>query len=388
MKLYVYFIVLTGLILLTVTGCCNIPYNIHPASTKNQSRCEAIMSNLAKNDPNSKLTWFDAKVIGVEGKGWTDTEGYYERVPAKAKGILTNAALNYGKHSSGLYVRFVTDSNTISARWKLRNKELSMFHMTAVGVSGLDLYVHDNNTWRLVGIGRPLQFPVNECVLAGDIIPGTYEYILYLPLYNTVEQLEIGVDPGSMFAKASKQTVKPIVFYGSSIVQGACASRPGMSHVAILGRRMNRPTINFALAGNALMEPEVADLLCELDPAVYVLDAVPNCHVGCLNANFEKFVVKIRSAHPDTPLIFFEEICYPNEFHTLQKPTQNDNITFLKLFKQLQDKGVKNIYYITSKDFIGTDGEAFVDLIHPTDLGFMRMADALEPVLKRAIKKE
>ena len=119
-------------------------------------------------------------------------------------------------------------------------------------------------------------------MLVKGLKPGRREYVLYLPLYNGVQEVKIGVPEGATLEVAGPRPVgtKPIVFYGTSILQGGCASRPGMAYPAILGRRLDWPTINLGFSGNALSEPEVAQLLAELDPAVYVLDPLPNMTRG------------------------------------------------------------------------------------------------------------
>src|SRR5437762_1772200 len=147
-----------------------------------------------------------------------------------------------------------------------------MPHMAATGVSGLDLYVRDGARWQWLGVGRPTT-QANSVTLASGLAPGKHEFLLYFPLYNGVSSVEVGLPRSAKLWRADERPVqrrKPVVFYGTSITQGGCASRPGMAHTAILGRRLERPVINLGLSGNGKMEAEVATLLTELDPAVYV----------------------------------------------------------------------------------------------------------------------
>src|ERR1017187_7975974 len=139
------------------------------------------------------------------------------------------------------------------------------------------------------------------------------EYLLYLPLYNGVEEVKIGVPPEAKFESALPRPagLKPIVFYGTSIVQGGCASRPGMAYPAILGRRLDRPQINLGFSGNAWSEPEVAQLLAELDPAAYVLDPLPNMKEEWVVPRLARFVEILRGAHPKTPIVLVENVPYP-----------------------------------------------------------------------------
>src|SRR5690606_23832370 len=173
-------------------------------------------------------------------------------------------------------VRFATDSPDISTRWTLTSDRMALTHMPATGVSGLDLYVRLDGGWRWLAVGQPRRGKTNTVALVSGLPPAKREYLLYLPLYNGVSSVELGIPEGKTISKAPPRTVKPVVFYGTSITQGGCASRTGMVHTAILGRWLDCGVINLGFSGNGKMEPEMADLLAELDPSVYVLDCLPN----------------------------------------------------------------------------------------------------------------
>src|SRR5262249_29415705 len=152
------------------------------------------------------------------------------------------------------------------------------------------------------------------------------EYLLYLPLYNGVKSVEVGVPKGAALTKASPRPAdhaKPLVFYGTSITQGGCASRPGMVHTAILGRRLERPVINLGFSGNGRMEREMAELLAELAPAVYVLDCLPNMDAALVAQRVEPFVRTLRKARPDTPILLVEDRSYTTAF-LLDGPKQRN----------------------------------------------------------------
>ena len=146
--------------------------------------------------------------------------------------------------------------------------------MTAIGASGIDLYARDPaGKWRWAAVTRPAGKVVRQFII-NDLTPGVREYAAYLPLYNGVDELSIGVPPGAQFERLAPRTEKPIVFYGTSITHGASASRPGMVHTAILGRRFDRPVVNLGFSGNGRMDAAVGELLVKIDAAVYVID----CH--------------------------------------------------------------------------------------------------------------
>ncbi len=340
------------------------------------------------NEPAS-WQWRDARELLVEGKGWTDTKSYYDRLPARAENRASASVWNLSQDSAGMVVRFETDAPTIAARWVLRRSTLAMPHMPATGVSGLDLYVKEQGSWHWLANGRP-EKTVTEQVLVRGLKPGRREYLVYLPLYNGVEELSLGVPKGVELSIAPSRSPgkKSIVFYGTSIVQGGCAARPGMAYPAILGRRLDRSTINLGFSGSALCEPELAEFFAELDPAAYVLDPLPNMTAELVAERLERFVLILRAAHPNTPIVLVEHLIYPDGIfvEARHKRYVEDNARLREVYDRFVKAGQKRLFLVPAARLIGTDGEATVDGTHPTDLGFVRMADAIEPVLRWALK--
>jgi hypothetical protein len=204
---------------------------------------QAVDPKAAKVDPETDVHWYDVRPLGVEGQGWVETKAPFDRLPAKAESTARPPVWNLSRHSAGLCDRFVTDATTIHARWTVTGQNLAMPHMHATGVSGLDLYVRgEAGTWRWVGNGRPTG-ETTTAQLASGLPAGEKEYLLYLPLYNGVSAAEVGLPKGAVLTRADPRPAgrrAPIVFYGTSITQGGCASRPGMAHTAILGRAFDR----------------------------------------------------------------------------------------------------------------------------------------------------
>lgn len=345
---------------------------------------EAIDSAQARVD--GKTAFYDIRLLGVEGQGWSETASPFDRFPAKAEKTVRGAVWGLSRHSAGLCVRFMTDAREIHAKWELTSARLEMNHMPATGVSGLDLYVKTKDgQWRWLAVGRP-GAQTNQARLVGNIPVGTREYMLYLPLYNGVTEVEIGVPESARLMKAAPREsgLKPIVFYGTSITQGGCASRPGMVHTAILGRWLDAPVINLGFSGNGRMEPEVAELIAELDSSVIVLDCLPNISAGDVTARTARCVEIIRQRHPKTPILFVEDRSYTDSFLIESKRVRNETSrAALKAeFEKLKAAGDTNLYYLEGEHLLGDDGEGTVDSSHPTDLGFIRQSEAFAKVLK------
>ena len=219
---------------------------------------------------------------GVEGRAWSDMprQRWFDRFPAAAERTVTPAVWELSRDSTGMMARFKTDATTIWVHYLLRSASLALPHMPATGVSGVDLYAHNGQgKWRWVNVTRPGQKEVREAIASG-LAPGMREYAAYLPLYNGVESFEIGVPPGAIFAGLAPRPDKPLVFYGTSITQGACASRPGMVYTAILGRHFDRPVVNIGFSGNGRMDAAVGAVLAKIDAAAYVIDCSANTPVA------------------------------------------------------------------------------------------------------------
>ena len=228
--------------------------------------------------------WFDAAELGIEGRGWpvSRLESPYDRLPASARGVVRPDVWGLSHCSTGMRVRFVSDAQEIHARWSLRDEALSLGRMPATSKSGLDLYAKFDGRWLFAGSLAATSYPVSEGIVAKGLIAGPREFMLYLPLFNGVDSLHIGVPEGASVSPAPALSAdeKPIVVYGSSIVQGGCASRSGMGYVELISRSLNVPTVNLGFSGNGMMEIEVARLLAELDPALFVIDSLPNLQPG------------------------------------------------------------------------------------------------------------
>jgi lysophospholipase L1-like esterase len=347
----------------------------------------------ATRPPADDTLWYDLREVEIEGKGWNDTENFYDRLPLRAKGVVRDPVWTIGQRSAGLCARFMTDATAIQVRWTLRMERLGMENMSASGVSGLDLYIrNDRGGWGWVGQASPTQMRTNTRDLVAGLAPGWHEFLLYLPLYNGVESVEIGISSAAALSKAPprpEERRKPIVVYGTSITEGGDASRPGMAYTAILGRRLDRPVINLGFSGNGPMELELARLLRELDPAVFVLDCLPNMDAAQVKERAVPFVKILREARPQTPIVLVENITYQGSPYVAERRERaaSKNAALEAAYRDLSASGVDKLFYIPGASLLGDDNDATVDGTHPNDLGFERMADAMEPVLRRALKQ-
>ena len=373
--------------------------------------CVILSCSLINGQKISDFKWFNPESSNenlFEGKAWPkEVENYYDRLPLKAKKKVNSNVWELGSQSSGLMIRFRSNSDEIKVRYQTKNKSYSLNHMPATGASGIDLYAIDANgkkLWVSSTFGRSfkdtIQYHYSRLKPNDDYNKFGREYRLYLPLYNEVEWLEIGVKNNSNFNPLLPRKEKPIVVYGTSIAQGACASRPGMAWASILSRRMDRPLINLGLDGNGKMHPEVIDLISEINSKIFIIDCIPNLiknDYGWEGIDNEKqfqnriinSIKKIRSRNPKTPILLAEHASYNDQF--IKTSDYKDeyiipNLLQKKVFELLKKDGDNNLFYLSEKE-IGFSIEETVDGLHPSDLGMKIYADAYEKKLRSILEE-
>lgn len=334
------------------------------------------------------MNWFDVLDWGIEGKGWRDTEAPFDRLPAKAKGVVPEAVWNLSHSATGMYASFRTNATQIHARWQLGAERLGEANFPVAAFSGLDLYADDNGAWRWAAATQNLTSQTPEvCVIEG--MAGVMrDFRLYLPLRNPVRKLEIGVPDDAKFTPVAPSSAKPLVFYGTSIVHGAYASHAGMVHPSILGRRLGCPVINLGFSGVGKMEIALADLLAELDARVYILDTLPNMGLDLVLERVEAFVRRLRALRPGVPIVLVEDRPLGNYWikPAVKQGHEKKWQAFRAIYETLVRDGMDKLHYVPGRDLFGTDSEGSLDSSHPSDLGYMRMADCLDPVLRPLAK--
>ena len=336
----------------------------------------------------------DATTLPVFGKVCPDTYEPFSRLPGKLETVSREAVWKLGRDSAGEYLRFTSDAGAFQFRWTSTFNKLYN-NMSLCVVRGLALYVNDGGEWVYVETARPNRKGIDsEYKIACSKLAGQmHEYLLYLSLYDGVKQLEIGVPEGCRIEAPkldSPRSAKAVVMYGTSILQGASASHPGMSGTNQLTRMLDRQIINLGFSGNALLDMEIAELMAAYpDPGVFVLDNMPN---GGPELTLEKeaaFFRILRKAHPEVPVVFVEHPNYPGmRFDDArEKNVLSRNEALHKVFEQLIAEGEKNIYLVGAMEMLGEDNVGTIEGTHFTDIGFTSYANTLAPVLKVLLER-
>lgn len=335
---------------------------------------------------HSQTVYYDASEFPLIGKISPDTETRYERLPAYLKDKVTRRSVwDLGKNTSGLAIRFNSNSTSISATWESLG-DLSMNHMTDTGVKGLDLYAWENNKWQYVRSGRP-DGKKTEQEIISSMTPKDREFMLFLPLYDGLVSLSIGVDSLSRISPPRMNIPvreNPIVVYGTSITQGGCANRPGMSYTNILTRYLNREFINLGFSGNGQLDYEIAEVMAKRDDVgLFILDFVPNVTDVMIKEKTKHFVDILRKEHPHTPILLVESITFSHSLFSTETAHEQSakNSALLTEYKEMMEAGDENLYYLPTDNLMNSDGEGAVDGVHLTDLGFQHLADAILKVI-------
>ena len=336
----------------------------------------------------------------LEGQAWPkELKSPYDRLPERAEATVTKAVWSLSNQSAGLMIRFRSSTPEIRVRYIVGGKT-ALPHMPATGVSGMDLYaIGSDGDWRWCSgrytFGDTIVYTFKNIEPNDNYHKKGREYRLFLPLYNQVKWMEIGVPETTSLEPLPVRPDKPIVIYGTSIAQGACASRPGMAWTAILGRKLDDPLINLGFSGNGKLDKELIDLLAEIDAKIYVIDCLPNLTIRYPKTDITPEEIRkrvayavhtLRARRPDAPILLAEHAGYTDEAinPTNRKYYQQVNEILQEAFKTLKSEGISKLYLLPKADF-NQDIEAMVDGTHPSDLGMMRYAQAYESHIREIL---
>ncbi|MBR6212945.1 MAG: SGNH/GDSL hydrolase family protein [Bacteroidales bacterium] len=350
-----------------------------------------LAAPLASAQKASELKYVDAGSLMLINQGYDNTELRYSRLPLDMKKATRKAVWDLGLNSAGLAIRFSTDSRTIGFRWTLLNNFI-MHHMAGTGIRGIDLYrLDENDHWHFVGTAIPNGKDSTKTQLAVSGMDGReHEYMAYLPLYDGVTKVEVGVTKNAHIGMPHRDILvkgsgKPIMFYGTSITQGGCASRPGMVYTSIISRELGKECINLGFSGNARMDKSMAEIVARVDAEQYVIDCLPNCTINTLRDSAYYFMTFLAKNRPDAIIYMVENIWYSHANVNLEVRDLliEKNAWWHELYLKLRKEGYDNLRYIPADAISGPDGEGSVDGTHQTDLGFLRMAEGFLRYLRK-----
>ncbi len=309
---------------------------------------------------------------------------YFVRMPEETAKDVSESVYNLNKHTTGGRVRFKTNSDFIAIHADMHMIG-KMPHFALTGSAGFDLYETIDGKQTYIGTFVPpfsIKTGYESIIELQD--SREREITINFPLYSTIKSLFIGLNKDAYISESNTYTYeKPVVYYGSSITQGGCVSRPGNAYESVISRRLDCNFINLGFSGSARGEDCIAEYISGLDMSVFVYDYDYNAPTTeDLKNTHEKMFKCIRKAQPDLPIIM---VSRPN-----REPENGERFAVIEnTYNNAIAAGDKNVYIIDGRkimDPIGDNGGT-VDGCHPNDLGFYFMAEAIGAVVEKVLKK-
>ena len=374
---------------------------LSPLHLKASTLSPTLQGQDPQEQPAEQWIWHNPMsetIPPLHGRAWNNEIGAasFARMPERLKPLLPTAVYKLSRQSAGISLRFVTNSPNICVRMKTANKS-ALTNMSSLNESGVDLYaVMPNGVFHWLGTHQHYRFGKTAADSAKFFyrnidVKGPTEYQLYLPNYNTVTFLEVGTGEGSTFRFIAPSTEKSVVVYGSSIIQGASPSRPGLSITNIVQRNLNMPVINLGFSGNCFMESVLFKALAEIDARAYVIDPIPNSHRFSENEIIKRITegIAILRQKNNTPVVLVQN--YAASDSVMMKASYASylaaNAALYKAYKTMKRQGIKNIYLL-EKEKLVLGEEGMIEGSHPNDLGTMVYARAYTDILQKILGRK
>ena len=350
-----------------------------------------IDKNLKSTNVSAEdVVWRNVKedVFSIHGIFYSEEEKCYRRMTKEVADQVSEGVRVLSTCATGGRIRFVTDSPYIAVKAVLSDMPLSSNNSLG-GQSGFSIYAdgvfEGNLRPEFVNVKNAVDGKYVFASQASARTSGLRNIEIYTPLYNCVYEIFVGLKDGCSLLPAKEyQNKLPVVFYGSSITQGGCASHPGNDYASIVCRRLDLDYINLGFSGNAKGEPIMADYLAELKASIMVLDYDFNApNVEWLKETHYPMYKKIRLAQPNVPIVFMTR---PNFLYDPKNCKPRREVIYNN-YLQAKAEGDENVWFIDGETLLGTEEwwDCTVDNCHPNDMGFHRMADRVGSVLKEII---
>lgn len=340
------------------------------------SICIPFLVTAQKEDP---FKYIDGKELTIAGRSALVDPSKFHRIDSADRVLLPKSVQQLAKHSSGINIIFQTNATSIKVKWTLQEFKI-LWNMTPLAVNGLDLYGWNGTSWQYVSSARPSDVE-NSTTFIKNMDGKMRHFKIYLPLYTGLQNINVGVEEQAVIKPADNNflPMEKVVVYGSSITQGASASRPGMAYPSIIERNLNVETFNLGFSGSGKMEIEVADVLGAMEADLYILDCVPNPSPEQIEERTVPFIRRLRQLKPNVPILMVESIFRENGHWdaAINDLVTQQNDAFDMAYRQLKEEDYKQLFYIPSEELIVNDHGSTVDGVHLSDLGFAEIADRI-----------
>ncbi len=332
----------------------------------------------AQHESSPHWHWFDGTALPMEGRGYAPERlaSPYHRLPADALDHVTPDVRGLQSDTAGLCFRFRTDSRKLRIFWKTTKPVIRMWNMAPSGADGIDVYQErPDGSWHFVKPPFPIPPNSSGAEYTWEVEP-ELTTLVYLPLYNGIAEFRLGVEPGRHVEAAPARRsgiAKPVVFYGTSITQGASAAHPGGCWVAQAARFADVEAVNLGFSGSGKMEDSMLECLSEIDAALYVLDTVSNMTPELIRERMEHFVRGLAERRPGTPILLTANVFVMGEHHRLRDAAVRAIYDKLKS----EDPVKWSILHFAGDDAaaLAPDDDGTEDGVHLNDLGMKRAGE-------------
>lgn len=354
-------------------------------------RIDEIDKNLKVETKIQKedIVWISARTSPISIHGLCEVEGAlpYHRIPQAVAEKTNEGVAQLMWHTAGGRIRFSTNSPYIAVKVMKNACEDAMPHITRAGQSGFDLYCYQEGRQKYCGTFMPPVDKVNTYEACLNVSGDMCTYNINMPLYDRVSEVYIGLAAGAeLLPAAVYKWKKPVLYYGSSITQGGCASRPGNSYQGFIERRLETDYINLGFSGSARGEKAMCEYLATLDASVFVCDYDHNAPTAAYLRQTHYTVYKTyRDAHPDTPILLLSKPDFRGDAESVERRSVIYD-TYLKA----RENGDKQVYFLDGEQlFAGAFRDCCtVDGCHPNDLGFFRMGQVIGEAIEKILCRE
>lgn len=375
--------------------------NYHMNKFSKRALIASFIAIAAVNSALSQIQWYnpmDAEVPYLSGRAWNEEIGNksFGRMPERMQADMPSAVWSLSRNTAGVSVKFLSNTENVTVKYTLERMP-GYVNMAKLDFAGVDLYgrdAHGEQYW----IGNHMGWNFGDTITisyknikARDFASRGLEFELFLPPYSTVTSLQVGVDEGSRFRFLHESAERPIVVYGSSVVQGASPSRPGLMWVTQVKRDLDYPVVNLGFSGSAYMEPALFDAMAEIPARVYVLDPMPNSF-KLDEGEIQRLIVagvKTLRAQNDAPILLLDSPGAPDSvLHRDAGIAYNaGNAGFRKGYEELLAAGYDKLYYLSESE-IGMDKDSYIEGSHPNDIGNRLQAQAVERKLREVLAED
>lgn len=347
-----------------------------------------IASSILAADKNKDTKYVDASKMTVVNKAQPGGNPF-ARLETEKYPDLTSRPKFYLGFPTGIALRFRTNSDVIKAQWTTGDT-INRVNSAPLSSKGLDLYIRKEGKWLHAGVGTPKYTgKKHSATIVANMDTTMKECLLYLPTFAEMYTLKLGVRPDAVIESEGGFVAPKIVAMGSSITHGSGTSRPGMTWPALLSRKLDMDIANLGTSGVCKLEPFFADIIADTDADLFIFDVFSNPSAEQIHERFPEFIKRIRKAHPSTPLLFLQtEVRETGNFDLKKRKFEADKRQAAEEELKKAMASDKNIYFLNPGLEIGNDHEATVDLVHPTDLGYMRIVDHILPTVKNLLSKK